>query len=330
MPPPSPPTLPPEIILQIIDSLIPANLRAIALPASDPITKTLVSLTRTSKVTSERALQYLYSYCLYIDSWERLTGVMRALPVSQQQNYHLHPDRIRPDIRDRTPLLKFTTSLYLAPFNNDWIDSPSQLQLICALLGFVAPTLKRLLLSAPCQGTTNMTFDQYNDEKYGPMNYILRKLTSLEVFCSANDDLWMFRDDGRLNRKEDIPWTHWPKLRVLALFGTSPEEKVWEWWGEMQSLERLILTGCMSADEDDFVKQYRQGLVGKASEKKLEVVLVNYENRDLRVMGKEAWRKEDLLQIRVLEVPGTGNARRKHRKCQEWVNERLLEGEETV
>ncbi|KAF4435162.1 F-box-like domain-containing, partial [Fusarium albosuccineum] len=71
-------TLPVDIILLIIESLVPKNTQPI-LPASNPVTKTLVAFTRVCKATYPVASRLLWNFCLYIDSPDRATQFLRFL-----------------------------------------------------------------------------------------------------------------------------------------------------------------------------------------------------------------------------------------------------------
>ncbi|KAH7475596.1 hypothetical protein FOMA001_g11468 [Fusarium oxysporum f. sp. matthiolae] len=72
--------LPTEIILLIVESLVPQNdaTRPI-LPASYPITKTLLSLTRVSKAIYPTACKLIWQNCLYLDTKSKLRKFRRYI-----------------------------------------------------------------------------------------------------------------------------------------------------------------------------------------------------------------------------------------------------------
>ncbi|KAM0421489.1 hypothetical protein ACHAPT_010662 [Fusarium lateritium] len=95
--------LPIDILVMIIEALAPEDPRPI-LPASDPITKTLLALTRVSKATYPTASKLLWQNCLYIDSKQRAQDFLRFL--SNELYYpHVVPSKARGAAR-----------LYLSPF----------------------------------------------------------------------------------------------------------------------------------------------------------------------------------------------------------------------
>ncbi|KAL9565822.1 hypothetical protein ACKAV7_010004 [Fusarium commune] len=72
--------LPIEIILLIVESLVPQNDAAPPiLPAPHPITKTLLSLTRVSKAISPTACKLIWQNCLYIDRKSKLRRFRRYI-----------------------------------------------------------------------------------------------------------------------------------------------------------------------------------------------------------------------------------------------------------
>lgn len=314
-----------EIILMVIDSLIPRNPTPIALPASSPITKTLLSLMLTSRLTYVTATRHLYSVCLYIDSFPRLAGLTKTLMASRPENfvtkYNLRSKEKPIHTLPRVPLLEIATSIYVTPYGHSCGAKNPGLSRICTLLELLAPNLKRLIFSIPncCE-----QYEGYFHEKMVPT---LCKLTSLEVFCSLEDSLW-YDLHGELNDKKDIAWTHWPKLRTLSLNSTAPmEDEIWEWWGEMPNLQRVVLTLCEGLwDDNDFKGMYRDGQNDKETKKAMELVLVDhYCPKERLVLGTlYANKPDDSLQISFV-----GRSADPIPSIRRWFEQRLLAGYET-
>lgn len=281
-------------------------------------------------------MRLLYSHCLYIDDFRRLEGVTEVLHLAKK--FDKRPEQIpryslraHPRESLRLALLKYATSMYLGPFSRyyDVVKSENQLLKICKLLLLVASDLKRLILFIPTCSTYGVEQTLFNDEKYSPMCHTLSQLTSLEVFSSVEDDLWTALDLGANNQQEKVPWTHWPNLRTLSLRFLYPNEEIWGWLASLEKLEGLIITEGDEPREEDFKQMYQRGRAGKPPGKKLELVFVDYIDREMNIMGRESWSDQDLLRIRQFGVPNT-NAVNYSTKCRDWVLECLLRGDEMV
>ena len=97
--------LPPEIILSVIDYVIPAaESQHLALCAPHPVTKTLLSLARVSSLTYPVARRLLFTHCLWIDDVERLKCLVTSLTLSPPGLYNT-PLFIRPYV----PVIEHST-----------------------------------------------------------------------------------------------------------------------------------------------------------------------------------------------------------------------------
>ncbi|KAF5539252.1 hypothetical protein FMEXI_8994 [Fusarium mexicanum] len=116
--------LPIEIILLIVENLVPQNDTARPiLPASHPITKTLVSLTRLCKAVHPTASKLIWQNCLYIDRKSKLRRFRRY--ISQKS-----------PITGRSPCEAYgSAKLYLNPLHYKF-DTASTYE-------DVAPTVRR-------------------------------------------------------------------------------------------------------------------------------------------------------------------------------------------
>lgn len=81
-------TLPPEVILNVLDQLVgtPFGEQPI-FDAASPVTRTLRSLTFTSRKMHAVASRYLYRHCLYLDDYIRYSCFRRTLGIELGSNY---------------------------------------------------------------------------------------------------------------------------------------------------------------------------------------------------------------------------------------------------
>lgn len=305
-----------EIISNIIESLIwfgPSNI-PIALPATSIITKTLLALARTSKLTYPDAMKYLYGKCLYIDSPSRLSRLLETLNLHNSGASTLGSSL-------NVPLLHNISSLYLSAFENWHLTyrDLEQLGPICNLLALLAPTLKRLILN-PRAG--------FRYDVYAALRPILSTLTSLEVFYSVTDGVGMFFRGEPI--KNDTVWTHWPNLKVLVLNDVRPHLLHWKWWGDLECLERLILIQNPSPLDSNFQQDWNHWQASRKKEK-MEVLLVGIErDRATLERGEQRWKEGDGLRMRRIHLHGETGGFFEWLFVGNWVMERLLEGNETL
>ncbi|KAF4301794.1 hypothetical protein GTA08_BOTSDO06290 [Botryosphaeria dothidea] len=133
--------LPPELLLHVLDSLVPPA-STVALRPSDPAVKTILAFTCVSRLTYPPAIRHLYSRCLFIDSENRLRLLLIALETL------LAPGRCASTLPhvDLKPRL---TSMYFAPFPPRSIDSQPIAQWTFELFAIMKPSLKRLVINMP-------------------------------------------------------------------------------------------------------------------------------------------------------------------------------------
>lgn len=358
-------TLPNEIIYLILECVIPAGRRnAIAIPASDPITKTLLSLARTSLLIYPVAIRYLYTHCLYVDSFGRLADLHSTLISSlslYSEDSILRKSMGKKRLRPVLPLLEYSTSLYLGPFPQIYAENVEQLRPICNLLHIMAPHLKRLILSIP----PLMKIDGENyfwsdlQEQYRVYDS-LSELNSLEVFCAVQDNSGMARDEGEYRFLTQLHWPNWPNLRVLSLTGCTLNEHHLNWMAENKTLERWVLVAFEGWDSFDLKQSYKerrrqqeemermdnrevqtkegsgQARATKNEEavtmKKQEILRIDAEGDEIpECRGKENWKDDDRLQINAIQTPVSSGADSEipqyYITC-EWVKEKFISGDE--
>lgn len=186
--------LPAEVILNIITCLITPS-PPVAFPPSDPVTRTLISLTLVSHFTSTIARKLLIKHCLYIDCKRRFNKI-----ISLKRKSKTIPTTVSP-------------GLFLAPYPGSIAESPQIAKDISFLLPSLKNTLTRLVIDIPLRSL-------YPEDDENSLRSKLRaafvELTALEEFCSAQDELYLSTDpDGQ---PEPEVWSCWPRLKRLALY----------------------------------------------------------------------------------------------------------------
>ncbi|PYH80060.1 hypothetical protein BO82DRAFT_339029 [Aspergillus uvarum CBS 121591] len=206
------PSIPGELILQIIDCLIPSTSRKIY-PRSDLVTQTLLSLTLACKLTHHPARRLLFQHCLYIDSRERLDQLL------EQSGYFRGNSSITTnDQAQQCPQIR-AYSLYLAPFPPDQLEDAHTVRHVERLLSQVGATLRNLIINIPLRSL-------YPEDDVQGLRVTLRAafahLPALEDFCSVQDELYLKslpQDPEAGEMIEEPPvWPTWPRLRRLALY----------------------------------------------------------------------------------------------------------------
>ncbi|KAH7413466.1 hypothetical protein BKA64DRAFT_703570 [Cadophora sp. MPI-SDFR-AT-0126] len=302
------PQLPTEILLNIIDSIASfTDLPEIALPRNHPITKTLVALTYTSRALLPHARRLLYTHCLYIHTENRLRKLLRSLQESQQ---HAHGD-----------LLEYASSLYLRPYPVDGTIADLRISNdVLLLMSALAPRLRRLLVDIPFRSV-------YPDEDRLGVRPVLRtafsNLPALEEFCSVRDELYL-----ELGASDDPGvWSGWGKLKMLVLYNVDvATEKFWKGLYLSKNIETVVLTRCDGLNEVN-MKQEWKNKFKKGEERPLDVLLVNVDAEHTIPLGFERWKKEDKMQVRILNVPISYYGDEDLRViCQQWVKRRILQG----
>lgn len=310
----SEPFLPPELILSIIECLIPSGTTPIALPSSHPTTRTLLSLARTSSITYPTACRLLYTHCLWIDNPSRLQLLKDSLTASPSTNNHA---------RLSEPILEHITSLYLS---YTAIEDPAPALNLLTLFTHLAPSLRRLVVDMPFR---NFDFgDKFNTQS------ILRRgfsqLTALEEFCSVRDELYLDLFNSENQSSERWRWSVWPKLRILALYNKDVgAEGFWEDVGKLGGLETLVFTRADGLEEVDMKVEWRRSCGDE--KRRLEVLLVNVESQHRVPVGKANWKDGDKVKVREANVPTSYYGDEDPIVlCQEWVKRRMLRGEAPV
>ncbi|KAH7162907.1 hypothetical protein B0J13DRAFT_23488 [Dactylonectria estremocensis] len=212
-------TLPLELILHIIEDVVPSN-PEIFLTPSHSSTKTLLALTRVSRDTYAPAVKLLRQRCVFIDSERRLTRLLVCIP------------RFTPGLSPALSL-RSITSLYLEPFKETLGDKLTACW-VRDLFFEVSESLQKLVVTMPFNSV-----DVFNDHE--GVRKILRdgfeSLHKLEEFVSIGDYPSLSLAEG----PTDI-WRLFHDLKRLTLFKV-PLDNHWLWWNiaTLSKLEHVIL-----------------------------------------------------------------------------------------
>jgi hypothetical protein len=324
----SQPFLPSEIILYIIDCLIPPpNLLPIAFPPSHPITHTLLSLARTSKVTYTAAIRLLYTHCLYLGSPQRIKCLSKSLNAISARVENPCADLPR-------MFVPHITSLYLCPFNGcTKMDPDLSVALDMAeILSVSAPTLSRLLIDVPLRFLYGSAANRIPEivKPRTALRGAFERLTALETFCSVRDELYLGMHVPVVKYFEQRVWSLWPKLRMLALYNQDVSvPQFWEKLGKLENLETLVLTRSDGLEEVNIKEEWKKCCGDK--NRGLNIVLVNVESGHRAPMGLEGWKDDDKVVVRQLNVPiSYYGDETEVDLCQWWVKRRVMRGEDAV
>ncbi|KAF4124103.1 hypothetical protein GMORB2_5819 [Geosmithia morbida] len=230
------PRLPPEIIQLIVESVLPANPRSL-IATSHSATRTLLSLTRVSRLTYRVATRLLRQRCVYIDSRRRLGDLLLCM------------NRMVPTVAPPMPSLRHLTSLYLSPFEGGSLDDQPTALWVRELLCEVSSTLRRLVVHMPFRSLDPLD-DHLNVRK--ALREGFQHLSHLEEFvCLGEYPALSVADEHT-----DV-WRLWPDLRRLALFDV-PADSHWLWWdvATLTRLERVVLVQPRNLDAVNIKDEY--------------------------------------------------------------------------
>jgi len=149
-------------------------------------------------------------------------------------------------------------------------------------------------------------------------------LVELEIFCSAQDELYLSRTMP--SEYFDQVWPAWAKLRILALYNSDVTEvEGWQALARLEFLETLVLTRSDGQDDVDMKAEWRRVARNK---RPLTIFMVNVEEDHLRrpLRGKKDW-VEDEIVVKEINVPTSYYGDEDVIDlCQDWVKKKILRG----
>ncbi|TWU77148.1 hypothetical protein ED733_008411 [Metarhizium rileyi] len=306
--------LPPELILHIIDCLIPSTPYPI-LPSRHTSTKTLISLTAVCRVTYKHASRLLRQHCVYVDSSQRLATYVACIP------------RLVPTL---PPILSLAhiTSLYLAPFGASMDDQPTA-ERVLELLRQVCDSLRRLVVHMPFSSLDPLGRDPLDEHRV--VRRILREgfeqLTKVEEFTCLGDYPSLSVPDAHT----DV-WRLWPDLQRLTLF-EMPLDNHWLWWdiATLPKLRHVVMARPQRVDVADIKNEYFHKLPRHDPRlgRKIRVVLLDAVCK-IQSVRTASWKKVDpgtRMDVELYEVPVPFNrAGTEAELVTEWVRRGALDG----
>ncbi|KFA49807.1 hypothetical protein S40293_09960 [Stachybotrys chartarum IBT 40293] len=307
------PRLPTEVILLIVEAVLPANPEAIVPPSHSSV-RTLLSLARVSRATYEAASRLLRRRCMHLESSRRLADVLLCMP------------RLVPTLPP-IPSLRHMTTLYLKPFGASLDDLPTAMwvrELLCETGG----TLRRLVVDMPF-GSLHVLDDYLNVKKQLRQGF--EQLQHLEEFVCLGDYPSLSLAGG-----ETDVWRLWPELRRLTLF-QAPLDNHWLWWdiATLPRLSHVVLARPASARGANVKEQYFAKLPrGDARlDRRITVVLVDDAARQGHgELATARWREVDPAGRMTVAVYGVPRACRADgtpgglEVVTEWARRRALDG----
>ncbi|RDW90739.1 uncharacterized protein DSM5745_02514 [Aspergillus mulundensis] len=210
------PSLPPELILLIVEALIPSS--PPIFPPGHAVTRTLLSLTLTCKLTHRLAQELLFTHCLHLNSGKRIHDAVNQSSLC----------KISPHGSNKVEATR-ARSLFLAFPSAPTLNLNSTDTQIIQLLSTFNTEIRRLVIDLPLR---NLIYDNapatYDDSS--PQREITRaicRLKAVEEFCCQRDGLGAapYRQPW-LDTYEIHLWTLdsallWSRLRRLALCNPS-------------------------------------------------------------------------------------------------------------
>ena len=223
--------LPSELLLHIIDCLIPAN-PPVAFPASHLVTRTLLSLCLVSRTLHSAAVRHLLAHCAYIDSPDRLRLLQQTLhnldddrafgssPSQQNSPQAIDDEHRNSSVGGETTKrpLSLTESLFLAPFpdDSDDIEDPEIASAILDLCTRLGPYLTRFVIDIRLRSL--YPEDDHRHVRPTLLAAFQTPTAALEEFVSTRDELFLDIAEHEGYNKDIAVWSTWPNLRRLALY----------------------------------------------------------------------------------------------------------------
>ncbi|GKT89531.1 hypothetical protein Ct61P_07381 [Colletotrichum tofieldiae] len=280
--------LPPELILHIIESLLPPNETAI-LPASHTATKALVQFTLVSRSTYAFTIRLLRTRCMHVDSTRRLSLLLLSI--------------LSPSLKSLPPTLslKCITSLYISPFGKSLDDKPTAMwvrELFCE----VCDTLKRLIVDMPFGSLSG--YDDHLDVRPTLTDGFQRLSKLEELVCLRDYPALTF-----MSRTFTVNcWSLWPKLRRVVLF-RAPVGSHCFWYdtANTASLEHVVLARPLDVGTANIKDDYNHMLkkFDHLVPRKLKIVLADVES-DLPEVQTANWAEYDpegLIAVEKYHIP---------------------------
>lgn len=272
----TPPFLPLEIVLHIIECLRPERNNTV-LPPSHEITKTLLSARLVCHAVNSTAVKILHQHAMYIGTNEQAQVLSANLMDSTLKPgisnafkslwsdfdtvtnlvLSLFPYPDEDEGTHKRPAAQITANQVQRDNLDDESDSQSDAEIISPLndmptalalrdiLLTAVPSLRSLVINIPLRSL-------YPEDDHHFVRPIIRQgfegLTNLEEFCSIQDELYLDVFHG-----QDPVWAdYWPKLRRLQLYNPmiDADSGIWTHMARLPSLETVVFVRADPGDLD--------------------------------------------------------------------------------
>lgn len=288
-------TLPPEVILNVLDQLIgiPFEQRPI-FDAASPVTKTLRSLTLTSRKMHAVASRYLYRHCLYLNDCISYSCFRRTLGIELGSN---HPPTLPYGQAGRNEILwsdakveRRIQSAFISPMKTFSEHSKYtrdalmvRLPQILDLCSIIGTTLKKLVLDmlpvySPRSEVEKVRFTQKETD-------IFLGMPNLEELIASYDVPDYFRSPP-------------PNIKRLAITIQDLHDIAMHFCFAVSSLQTLILlrpVDLSAADIDRIFSAYKGN--------SLDVVLVDVNSNHRTPKDTRDWTGDSTVRIWEADVP---------------------------
>ncbi|KAL7927521.1 hypothetical protein ACQKWADRAFT_277016 [Trichoderma austrokoningii] len=281
----SPPALPPELLVLIVDAVLPPNPHLL-FPASNSTTRTLLALTKVSRATHAQATRLLRQRCMFIDSSRRLVDMLLCMP------------RLVPSLPPVLSL-RHISELYIAPFRDTLDDLPTA-QWVRELFCEVSRTLRRLVVQMPF-ASLDPRKDHLSVRR--TLREGFEKLDKLEEFACLAEYPMLSSSNLQTN-----VWRLWPELKRMVLFG-APVDSSWLWCdiAKLPKLEHLVLARPIHLDavniKDEYFHKFQADDRRPRGNIKIVLMDLAYE---LGTVNTDKWREidpEENMTVEAFEVP---------------------------
>lgn len=287
--------LPPEVILNVLDQLveIPFGRRPI-FDATSPVTKTLRSLTLTSRKMHAVASRYLYCHCLYLNNCISYSCFRRTLGIELGSN---HPQSLAFGQARRNEKLwsdakveRRIQSAFISPMktfsehSKDTRDTPMvRLPQIIDLCSAIGATLKKLVLDmlpvySPHSEVEKVKFTQKDTN-------IFLGMPNLEELIASYDVPDYFRSPP-------------PNIKRLAVTIQDLHDIAMHFCFAVSSLQTLILLRPVELSAADINR-----LFSAYNGQSLDIILVDVNSNHRTPKDTRDWFVDDTVRIWEADVP---------------------------
>lgn len=272
-------SLPVELLLNVLDQLVQTRdgRKPIAFAPSDPVAKTLRTLTLVSRNVNRLASRYLYAHCVYLDNDIKYMLFRRTISLER------HEIERNNDLSIESDKLLHVTSMFVSPrmTARSGNAASSRICQVADLGRLVGATLKRLVLDTlPVEGQDLQQFGSYT-----PKTNIFLQMHSLEELVCGWDVTYFYPQPP-------------PNLKRLALLLHVTEDVLLDFCFATSSLEMLVFSRpdhLNAAEIDELFERYTGC--------HLDLVWAATNGNHVTPRNTRDWKEEDKVTMWEVDVP---------------------------